>query len=296
MQRVLITGPSGFIGSRILQQPVRNDLELVAWSTRENKRLPQGDFSAIVHCAGLAHQMTPVPADSYFEINHRKTLELAREALDRGIPHFVFLSTTKVFGDARPDEVFDETSECKPTDPYGESKWLAEKDLLALAGPAFTVSIVRPPLVFGPGVKGNFSRLIKLLDSPWPMPFGNANSRRSMVFVDNLIALIFALLNDPKSGVFHAGEERAPTVNELAVELRRSLGRPTRMVPVPKSIVALLRLGAPSLVSRLFDGFVIENKWTCETLGFRPPIRFDAGIRTTVEWYAKSSSNREVKH
>lgn len=280
----------------MLSQPIRNEIELVAWSTRDNKELPQGDFSAIVHCAGLAHQMTPVPAESYFEINHRKTIELAKAAIDRGIPHFIFLSTTKVFGDASPNQVFDESSDCKPNDPYGESKWLAEKDLMGMATSKFVVSIIRPPLVFGPGVKGNFSRLIRLLDSPWPMPFGSAGSQRSMVFVDNLIALIMALLNSPKTGVFHAGEEHAPTVKELAVELRNSLSRPARMVPVPKPIISVLRLAAPSLVSRLFDGFVIENKQTCEALNFHPPVRFDAGIRTTVEWYVRSRNINEVTH
>lgn len=288
----MVTGPSGFIGSRILalgSDTVANSNTLwFPWSTRSNIELPTQQVDAVVHCAGLAHQMTAVDPNLYFEINHTKTIQLAKKVQERGAKHFLYLSSTKVFGDSLTECIFDEATPCKPTDAYGESKLKAEVDLMAMASPTFQVSIIRPPLVFGPKVKGNFIRLIKLADSALPLPFGNAKSRRSMVFVDNLVALIRHLIVAPVTGIFHAGEAIAPTVQRLVELLRTCLHRPCRLVAVPDFAINLSRFIATSLVSRLFDGFVVDNKWTNQHLGFEPPFSLEDGVRTTVDWYLQS--------
>ena len=293
MLSVMVTGPSGFIGSRILalrtEAVANSESEWFPWSTSSNTELPSQQVDAVVHCAGLAHQMTAVDPKLYFEINHTKTIQLARQLQERGTKHFLFLSSTKVFGDSHGECVFDEATPCKPTDAYGESKLKAEVDLMAMASPSFQVSIIRPPLVFGPKVKGNFIRLIKLADSALPLPFGNAKSRRSMVFVDNLVAMIRHLIVAPVTGIFHAGEASAPTVQRLVELLRTCLQRPRRLVAVPDFAINLSRRFAPSLVSRLFDGFMVRNEWTNQRLGFEPPYSLDTGIRTTVDWYLQST-------
>ncbi len=161
-----------------------------------------GAADAIVHCAGLAHQMKATDPAKYFEVNHLQTIELARNAKNAGLRQFVFLSSSKVFGDGKGNQLLLEDSPCHPTDAYGESKLLAENDLVALENRDFSVAIVRPPLVFGPGVKGNMLRLMNLLDSKWPMPFEAAYSKRSMVNVANLKALIERILDRQASGSF----------------------------------------------------------------------------------------------
>lgn len=121
-----------------------------------------------------------------------------------------------------------------------------------------------------------------------PLPFGNALSRQSIVFVCNLFAMIRHLIVAPITGVFHAGEASAPTVQSLVELLRTCLHRPHRLVPIPDFAITLSRQIAPSLVSRLFEGFVVKNEWTNQRLGFEPPFSLEIGIRTTVDWYSQS--------
>jgi nucleoside-diphosphate-sugar epimerase len=236
---VLVTGPSGFIGQHIHRpREARANLtnnRSIAWmpySTRKLDREPTEPYQAVVHCAGLAHQMQKIDDRQYFEINHASTVKMADLAKRQGAKHFIFLSSSKVFGDDQHHLILTESTECQPSDAYGESKLMAERDLLEMNSDQFVVTIIRPPLVFGPGVKGNLIRLLKLVDSSWPLPFGSANANRSMVNVDNLIALIEHLLDKPTSGVFHAGEATPPTVKELVRTMRLKLNRAPRLVSV----------------------------------------------------------------
>ncbi len=289
--KVMVTGPSGFIGSHLLRtpnEPIGQDAEAIQWiakSTRQGLDVEAGAADAIVHCAGLAHQMKATDPAKYFEVNHLQTIELARNAKNAGLRHFVFLSSSKVFGDGKGNQLLLEDSPCHPTDAYGESKLLAENDLVALENRNFSVAIVRPPLVFGPGVKGNMLRLMNLLDSKWPMPFEAAYSKRSMVNVANLKALIERILDRQASGIFHAGEMTCPTVRDLVVEIRTHLGRSKNLFPMPNVLLATLRTVAPGIVSRLFDGMELANDQTKQRLGFSPPFSFSQGIQEMVSWF-----------
>lgn len=294
---VLVTGPSGFIGQHILRprevHATPTNCRSIAWlpySTRNRDHEPTQPYQAVVHCAGLAHQMQKIDDRQYFEINHASTLKMADLAKRQGAKHFIFLSSSKVFGDDQHHLVLTESTECQPSDAYGESKLMAERDLLALNSDQFVVTVVRPPLVFGPGVKGNLIRLLKLVDSAWPLPFGNANANRSMVNVDNLIALIEHLLDKPATGVFHAGEVTAPTVKELVRTMRLKLNRAPRLVSVPQIFNRLGQAVVPAQMNRLFGGMILSNTQTNQTLGFAPPFSFEIGIGKMVDWYQESKS------
>ncbi len=234
--------------------------------------------------------MKQIDARKYFEINHVSTLRMAELAKRQGAKHFIFLSSSKVFGDNQHHLVLTESTECQPSDAYGESKLVAEQDLLGMKSDQFVITIIRPPLVFGPGVKGNLIRLLKLVDSAWPLPFGNAQANRSMVNVDNLIALIVHLLNKPTSGVFHAGEATTPTVKELVRAMRLKLNRTPRLVAVPQVFNKLGQVLVPAQMNRLFGGMILSNAYTNQTLGFVPPFSFETGIGKMVDWYQETKN------
>jgi nucleoside-diphosphate-sugar epimerase len=289
---VLVTGSSGFIGQHIVGKTSENSLQSdhhpfqwIPFSSRNLDVEPNRSYQAVVHCAGLAHQMTEVDDSKYFEINHQSTLRMAELAQRQGAKQFVFLSSSKVFGDDQHQLELTEQTECRPSDAYGESKRRAELDLLAMNSNEFVVSIVRPPLVFGPGVKGNLIRLLKLVDCDWPLPFGNAKAQRSMVNVDNLISLIRHLVVNPVSGIFHAGEAFAPTVENLVRTMRQQMGRAPRLVFVPKTLQKLGQLVVPRLMNRLFGGMLLSNLHTNRVLEFSPPVPFEDGIKKMVDWY-----------
>lgn len=287
--KVLVTGPSGFVASHLLTTRVVDSqsqpIEWIPLSTRGQYELPRDACPSIVHCAGLAHQMHGCQPEKYFEVNFTKTVELAQRCKSKGVAHFLYLSSSKVFGDLSPAEGFAEDSPCQPTDPYGESKRKAELALLDLASPGFIVSIIRPPMIFGAGVKGNMLKFLGLLDSAWPLPFGSATAHRSMVNIDNLNALICQLLLAPVEGIFHAGESFSPEIRQLATEVRKAFHRQPRFFPVPQPFIKILALVKPQIVRRLFDGMVLQTRWTNQRLSFSPPIPFQDGIEKMVEWY-----------
>lgn len=290
VRNIVVTGASGFVGGHLMASR-HPGCQWTPWSIRDQVSLPDEPCDSIVHCAGLAHQMQGAPPERYLEINLEKTQTLAAMAKQRGVRQFVFLSTTKVLGEGEDGRVYDEDSQCVPIDPYGESKRLAEQALQDMQTEQFVVSILRPPLVFGPGVRGNFLRLLELCDSKWPLPLGGKGCQRSMVYIGNLVALIARILERRAAGIFIAGEAEPVHLDQLVSLIRRSLKRPRRLFPVPKLAVEAMRKVAPAQVSRLFDGFVIDASSTHQRLDFQPPYSTEAGIAETVKWYLNAKAS-----
>ncbi|MFW5803801.1 MAG: NAD-dependent epimerase/dehydratase family protein, partial [bacterium] len=213
---LLIPGSSGFIGTNFKNlSKFRNyqDADLLV-----NKPV-EIDFSGVdtvLHLSALVHQMQGAPEEEYFKINTDLAYEVASLAKKNGVKHFILLSTVKVFGEETTgDTPLKEDSPCNPTDPYGKSKLQAEKKILALEGGNFVFSVIRPPLVYGPGVKGNMINLVKMVDKYKYLPLGNIHNRRTMVSVKNLIALIDKVIETRKSGVFIASDPEPVSTSEL---------------------------------------------------------------------------------
>ena len=217
---ILLTGANGFVGQHFLQcrQPAYT---LIPVSVREDSPLP--DFTgvdAVVHLGGKAHEMNPLPDSVYFNANAELTKRLATAAKAAGVAQFVYISSVKVYGNV-VGENMDETTPCHPDDAYGKSKLLAEHYLHELADEHFVVSIVRPPLVYGAGVKGNMLKLMQLAQKNIPLPFGNIRNRRSLVYVGNLIALIHNLLRQKEPGVYIAGDAAPLSTTQLVALIRK---------------------------------------------------------------------------
>lgn len=285
MKTIAVTGVTGFVGKRFIQYN-KEKYRLVPLMLRgiQPAALDMKGLDAVVHLAGKAHQMEPVADNVYFEVNFQLSAALAARAKEQGVPHFIYISSTKVYGD-NIETVLNEQSPCHPSDAYGASKLKAEESLQAMASPSFTVAILRPPLVYGPGVKGNMIKLLQLAAKKIPLPFGNTRNARSMVFVDNLVALINAIIDQQAGGVFAAGDRHPVSTDALIGMMRKAMNNPLPLVSVPFFIRGMLKKLRPALYIRLFGSFVVDNSATNRRLQFTPPAVTEEGIEVMVNWF-----------
>lgn len=265
---------------------------------------PDGDWSdavqgmdAVIHCAARVHVMEEKAADPLAEFrraNVEGTLRLARQAVAAGVRRFVFVSSIKASGEqTRPGEAFNADDAPQVSDPYGISKREAEDGLLALASETgLEVVIVRPPLVYGPGVKANFQRLLMWLERGVPMPFGAIRNSRSLVALDNLVDLLVLCLSHPAAAgqrfLVSDGEDLSTT--ELLRRLARALGKPALLLPVPMCWLkgAAWLIGRSDISQRLCGSLQVDISKTRERLGWKPPVSVDQAMADTAAHFLKN--------
>src|SRR2546423_11230172 len=283
--KVMVTGANGFVGKRFMEyNRDRYELKILPLRNVKPGSIDLQRSQVIVHLAGKAHDMKIKDDKIYYEVNYGLTKLIADEAKKQGIPHFIYISSVKVYGDNQ-GEVFNESSPCHPSDAYGKSKLQAETYLQSIKTPAFKVAIVRPPLVYGPGVKGNMIRFLELANKNYPLPFGRTTNQRSMVFLDNLVELINKIIDTKAAGIFIAGDLKPLSTEELLRLIRVSMNKRERLITIPSFGKNLVKKFRPSLFSRIFGSFVIDNSNTNTALNFIPPYSTLYGIRQMVDWY-----------
>jgi UDP-glucose 4-epimerase len=277
---VLVTGATGFIG-----RAACTDLEARGWrvvrGTRQNGSLEQGwplqGMDAVVHLAGIAHELHGQNAESVYDaLNHRATERLARAAAQAGVKRFVFMSSIKVNGDRTAiDRPFTPRDEPNPADRYGRSKWRAEQALARVSSETgLECVVIRPPLVYGPGVKANFLRLIRLVGSGLPLPLASIENRRSLLYIGNLIDLVAACLAHPAAvrGPLLPSDEEALSTPALAREIAGAMHRRIILVPFPTRL----------LPSKLVESLVVDSTSSRTLIGWRAPFTVQAGLANTV--------------
>ncbi len=279
--KIIVTGASGFVGKRLLEYN-KNSFEILTISLRNNDWQQQtfAGYDAVVHLAGKAHEMQKIDDQIYFDINYNLTKAFFEKIKADGVKHFVYISSTKVYGDGTYDYL-NEQSQCNPTDAYGKSKLQAEQYLLQQNN--VIVSVVRPPLIYGVGVKGNMLKLMHLCNSKKPLPFANINNKRSMVFVDNLIALINTILLQKKTGLFVAGDATVASTTTLVSLIKSALGKKNNLFAIPSFLRSIIKKTKPALFIRLFGSFYVDNKTTNSVLEFTPPYTMEQGIQQMVK-------------
>jgi nucleoside-diphosphate-sugar epimerase len=298
MSRVLVTGASGFIGRalvpalltagykvrtavRHMPAPFAPPVEIathgdlgarIAW----RPMMAEVDF--VVHLAGIAHTGPGVAAACYDLVNHRATAALAEAARAAGVKRVVFVSTIRAQTGPRSDYILSEADEPRPTDPYGRSK-LAAEVALAQSGVDFTV--LRPVLVYGPGVKGNLRALVRLAAFPIPLPFGAFANRRSVLSVHNLVAAIAHVLRYKASGgqTYVVADLHPVSLADIVRALRAGQGKAPRLLKAPPG---LIRLGLTMLGrSRHWDqmgGQLVVDPSKLIDAGWRPDLDTMAGL------------------
>lgn len=284
--KLLVTGSSGFVGTAFLARYAATH-EIVPFSLQRQgwEGLPDlRGVDAVVHLAALVHQMQGAPAEAYRQANVEYPLELAGRAREAGVRHFLFLSTVKVYGEVSRNP-FTEDSPCAPEDDYGRSKLEAEQRLSELAGSEFTVSLLRTPLIYGEGVKGNILTLMRWIERSPLLPLGCIRNRRSMIYVGNLAALMEKILRQGKGGgVYLASDPRPVSTTELVERISGAFGKKGSPLCIP-GMGMVLRHWKPSLHDRLYADLEVDPSRTVRELGFEAPFTFAEGVEKMVGWY-----------
>lgn len=288
---LLITGGSGFVGQALVKrlgdQPVR--LATRADSAGWDKVLV--GVATVVHLAARVHVMHDTEADpltAFRAVNVDGTLNLARQAAAVGIKRFVFISSVKVNGEStQTGQAVTEADVPNPQDAYGVSKHEAEHGLRQLAAATgMEVVIIRPPLVYGPGVKANFAALMRAVQRGWPLPLGAVHNQRSLVALDNLVDFIVTCITHPKAAnqTFLVSDGQDLSTTELIRGIAQAAGVFARLLPVP---VWALQVGAQLLgkgdaVQRLCGNLQVDISKARSLLGWNPPVSVDEGLRRAM--------------
>ncbi len=280
---LMITGASGFIGTNFIEK-YTDEFNIIPVCLIENKPedLDYTGVDCILHLAALVHQMNGAPEEKYFEVNTELTKRLADKAKESGVGHFVFYSTVKVYGYdgdlQNPNFILDEKSPCNPNDPYGKSKYEAEKYLETLQSDNFKVGVIRPPMVYGAGVKGNMLSLIKMVDKVSILPFNYDEFKRSIVYIDNLLEITKAMIVEEKSGIIIPQDTSAVSIKEIIEGIAEGLGKKVFLFRFPSFIFGLLVKIKPQVMVRLYGGLQFKNNG----LG---NIDSKKGLREMIRWY-----------
>jgi nucleoside-diphosphate-sugar epimerase len=313
MRRVLVTGANGFVGNALCDSLRRSGWQvraafrrLTATRHAEIEAVEVGEITSqtdwatalagvdvVVHAAARAH----VLGDSsnhdalYMETNAEGTRRLAESCAAAGVRRLVFLSSIKVNGEETADKVaYRPDDSPRPRDVYGRSKWAGEQSLASIARmSALEVVVVRPPLVYGPGVKANFLRLLGVVQRGWPLPIGAVDNRRSLVSLWNLCDLVERLLSHPgavgRTWMVSDGEDLSTP--ELVRRIGHAMHRRARLVPVPVPVLRWLGKASrrEAEVARLCGSLCVDIGDTRTRLEWSPPMEIDEALSRTVEWY-----------
>jgi nucleoside-diphosphate-sugar epimerase len=258
---------------------------------------PIEGVDTIVHLAARVHVTQDRAADplgEYRRVNVGGTERLAWIAAQRGVRRLVFASSVKVNGERTLQKPFDEEDPPNPQDPYAVSKWEAEQVLQGIAlRTGLEVAIVRPPLVYGPGVKANFLRLMNIVDKGLRLPLPDVKNRRSLIGVENLADFMTQCASHPGAAneTFMVSDGEDVSTRELIARLARALGRSARFLPVPEFAVRFFArlVGKEAAVDRLLGSLTVSSDKARQRLGWKPPVPLDSGLATTARWYLESS-------
>lgn len=314
---VLVTGASGFIGSKLLARLDLSSVKSLGRGAPEQLPLFQHieidinsatDYSdallgvdTVVHLAARVHVMQDTendPLEAYREVNTYGTISLARQAAQVGVKRFLFVSSIKVNGEStHKNKPFSPMDQHAPEDDYGLSKSEAELQLFEIGKETgMEIVIVRPTLVYGAGVKANFASLMNLVSKGIPLPFGcMKDNRRSLVSVTNLVDLIVTCIDHPKAAnqIFLVSDDHDVSTSEMVAQMAKALGKPQWQIPVPqwsyKLVGKLFR--KQNVVDRLLGSLQVDITHTKETLNWTPPQTLEAGFQETADAFLQSKQN-----
>lgn len=312
--RVLVTGATGFVAASLLPvlesagHRVRAAVRTKAgWTPPDGvEAVEVGEIGAetdwhaalngiegVIHLAARTHVMRETETDplaAYRRVNVEGTRRLAERAAAQGVRQMIYLSSIKVNGERTHGCPFSEAFLPAPEDAYGRTKWEAEQALREIAGrTGMEAVILRPPLVYGPGVKGNFLSLLKVCESGLPLPLSSVRNARSLIYVGNLAHVLRAGLEHPAAAgqTFLVSDGQDLSTPEMIRQVAEALGKPARLFPAPVSVLRLGTIvpGRSAAVERLLGSLEVDDRKIRKLLAWQPPFSVVKGLRETVAWY-----------
>lgn len=313
--KVFITGATGFVGKALVNElwtqghsviaavrhhSVKFPMEVDQHQVSDLSELGRGNtlietlknVDVVIHTAARVHIMddkSVEPLAEFRKMNVNATIELAKQAASVGVKRFIFLSSIKVNGESTEQrDAFRETDAPAPLDAYGQSKFEAEQALFELArSTSMEMVVIRPPLIYGPGVKANFASMIKIIKKGLPLPFAAISNQRSMLAITNLTDFIRLCLTHPAAAnqifLITDGEDVSTTL--LLKKIAKAYKRPSRLLPVPVSWMQFFakRIGKQNITDRLFSDLKIDNSKALHLLGWKPIITMDQQLKKIAE-------------
>lgn len=305
-RKLLITGANGWLGSHLMARNVEQGQQVHGTVRSLGTVLPNTSLSevssldgltdwrgvlvgcqTVVHTAARVHIMrddSVNPLAEYRRTNVEGSLNLATQAAHAGVKRFVFISSIKVNGEkTQLGHAFNADDVPAPQDPYGISKMEAEAGLRAIAQKTgMEVVIIRPPLIYGPGVKANFASMVRWLQHGVPLPLGAIHNRRSLVALDNLTDLIIVCTRHPAAAnqTFLVSDGEDISTSQLLRRMARALGKPARLLPVPQSVLnwGAVLVGRQDMAQRLLSSLQVDMEKTRRLLGWAPPLSLEQGL------------------
>lgn len=317
--RFLVTGASGFVGKQLCAELFRRGYAIRAAVRSANARIDdveqaivgaidgETDWSAallgvdvVIHLAARVHVMkehAANPLAEFLKVNLQGTENLAKQAARAGVKRLVYVSSIKVNGEATEAHPFSESDNPNPQDPYAASKWQAEQALQRIARETgLEVVIIRPPLIYGPGVKGNFIKLLEVIDKGVPLPLAGAKSQRSLLYVGNLVDALIACAIHPAAinQTYLVSDGEDISTAELICEISRLLGRRdwSFYFPLPLLRAIGLLFGRSAQIERLLNPLCINGNKIRNELRWFPPHTLRDGLQSTIQWYHHKNGSR----
>jgi nucleoside-diphosphate-sugar epimerase len=315
---ILLTGATGFLGSHLMRELNKRQIPLSTIARRITDDLKQhpcflvdaissstqylnvfSGVDCVVHCAARVHMMnddSESPLEAFRETNTRATLNLAQQAMDAGVKRFVFISSIKVNGEETFNKPYTADDVPNPSDSYGISKYEAEEELLELAKTTgLEIVIIRPPLVYGPGVKANFESLMKLVSKGLPIPLGAVkNNSRSFVGLDNLVDFIITCTTHPKAvnQKFLVSDLKSLSTSELIQAIASSMSKKVVLIFIPQWMFSFagVLLRKKDIIQRLFSSLEVDISKNKDLLGWEPPYSTEVILKKTTSYYLSKSS------